>query len=212
MYFNFQTFKLCFNCHMFHQKCCWTEQEASSCSIDPPIHCAVSSLQAPWGRWERRSFLASTRRLCPPPVQAEAPAGGLRPADTRRYLGGEAECNVPVRSTSLPPFLWVNKKLWLLLPHLTHSHTHTHRRTHHPRNTCTLSINSYSHKNHTDPHTCTETSHAYPWVQDPDCYGSLSSFSPLYSSPSLHFFSCFGSLWGSFVSSRLSNVYLFTVV
>ena len=53
---------------------------------------------------------SSLRRLCPRPEQAEAPAGGLRPADARQYLGGESECNVPVRSTSLPPFLWINKK------------------------------------------------------------------------------------------------------
>lgn len=46
---------------------------------------------------ESRSSLASSRRLCPGPGQAEATAGGLRPADTRQYLGGEAT------SLSVPP-------------------------------------------------------------------------------------------------------------
>lgn len=80
--------------------------------IDLPFGCGVSQtgLQehhpGPLGKVRGGRFW----RLCPPPQKAEAPAEGLRPADTRRYLGGEAECNVPVRSTSLPPFLWVNKK------------------------------------------------------------------------------------------------------
>lgn len=109
----------------------------SDCPLWGFLSWSAGASTRPPAEGERRSILASSRRLCLLPEQAESPAGGLRPADTRQYLGGESECNVPVRSTSLPPFLWVNKKLQLLFPHLTH-----------PRHTCTLGINLYT-QNHT---------------------------------------------------------------
>lgn len=102
-------------------------------------------------------------------------------------------------SLSVPPHCLLS---WGLTRSCNCSSTISHTQTH-PRHTCTLGIRLYAES----------PTHA------PGAHVSLSSGSRLLRQfvlvPFLHpppppF--CFGSLWSSFVSSRLSNVYLFTTV
>lgn len=107
-------------------------------SIRPPVEC------------KRRSILASPRRLCHHPEQVEAPAGGLRPADTRQYLGGERQC---ATSLSVPPHCLFS---YGLTRSCNCSSPTSHTQTH-PRHTCTLGIHLYAQK----PHTCTRSPHIF---------------------------------------------------
>lgn len=81
-----------------------------------------ASSRTPGGRWEEADFVLIKASLSSCPEQAEAPAGGLRPADAHQCLCWGPASNVPVRSTSLPPFFCLNMELELELLSPTHTH------------------------------------------------------------------------------------------
>lgn len=125
-----------------------------------------SIIQAPWGRWEEVDsgvFVLLHRRQRPQ----------LRVSDQQTHAVIWVE-RQSATSLSVPPRC-------LLSYGLTRSHNcsppphfiiHSPPQTQNHRHTCTLSINSYLHKK---PHTHKHRDPTYLPIQDPDCYGSLSS-------------------------------------